>query len=200
MTEVENRCKWIQSLETKIREYPDKFPDYVMESGQLYWNLGDRVNDEDNELCVPSTNKTRALQECHNALSAGHLGFRKTVTRLTQRYFWSLMFTDAKRYVRRCESCQKLKTTQTKAAGKMLTRETSEPIDILCTDFVGPLPRPKQGNTMLLVFHDAFPKCVELVLLRKATTALQKAFRGRVLCRFPPKIRVGILCHTLGWN
>jgi len=62
--------------------------------------------------------------------------------------------------------------------------DISEAFDILCADFVRPLPRSKQGNSMLLVFHDAFSKWVELVPIRKATTALvQKAFRERILGR-----------------
>jgi len=66
----------------------------------------------------------------------------------------------------------------------MLTRVVSEPFDILCADFVGPLPRSKQGNSMPLVFHVVFSKWVELVPIRKATTAaVQKAFRERILGR-----------------
>jgi len=94
------------------------------------------------------------------------------------------MFRDAKRYVQRCESCQKFKTAQTKAAGKMLTCITSEPFDVLCADFVDPLPRSGRGNTMLFVFHDIFSKWVELIPLRKATAAqVQRAFRERILGR-----------------
>jgi len=66
----------------------------------------------------------------------------------------------------------------------MLTRVVSEPFEILCADFVGPLPRSKQGKSMLLVFHDVFSKWVELIPLRKANTAVvQKAFRERILGR-----------------
>jgi len=66
----------------------------------------------------------------------------------------------------------------------MLTRVVSEPFDILCADFVGPLPRSKQGNSSLLFFHNVFSKWVELVPLRKATTAVvKKAFRERILGR-----------------
>jgi len=66
----------------------------------------------------------------------------------------------------------------------MLARVVHEPFDILFADFVGQLPRSKQGNYMLLVFHDVFSKWVELVPLRKATTVVvQKAFRVRILGR-----------------
>jgi len=89
----------------------EKFSDY-MENGQLYRNLGHRADDEyyfPCKLCVPSSNRVRVLQECHDAPTAGHLGVRKTVSRLSQRYFWPGMFRDAKRYVQRCESCQKFR-------------------------------------------------------------------------------------------
>lgn len=67
----------------------------------------------------------------------------------------------------------------------MLTRRVQEPFDTLCADFVGPLPRSKQGNMVLLVFFDLFSKWVELVALRKATTAhLEKALRERILGHF----------------
>lgn len=75
--------------------------------------------------------------------------------------------------------------SQQKPAGKMFTRQAEEPFHVLCADFVGPLTRSKQGNTMLLVFFDAFSKCVELIPLRKATGAqLERAFREQILSRF----------------
>jgi len=47
VTKDENTCKWIQSMKNKIRDSPEKFPDYTMENGQLHRNLGNRVDDED---------------------------------------------------------------------------------------------------------------------------------------------------------
>jgi len=135
-------------------------------------------------MMIPSPGRVRVLRECHDAPTAGHLGARGTASRLSQRYFWPGVFRDAKRYVQRCESYQKFKTVQTKAASKMLTRVTNEPFDILCADFVGLLPGSKHGNTMLLVFHDIFSKWVELIPLRKATaTHVRNAFRDRILGR-----------------
>jgi len=57
------------------------------------------------------------------------------------------MFRDVRRYIRLCIPCQKYKTEQRQQAGKMLKRQVSEPFVILCVDFVGPLPRTKEGNT-----------------------------------------------------
>jgi len=32
MDEVETPCKWFQGMQVKIREYPEKFSDYMMEN------------------------------------------------------------------------------------------------------------------------------------------------------------------------
>jgi len=67
----------------------------------------------------------------------------------------------------------------------MLTRQVSKPFGILCAGFVGPLPRSKEGSTALLVFFDTFTKWVELIPLRKATTAtLIRALRERLIIHF----------------
>ncbi|KAM8701775.1 hypothetical protein ACLKA7_001266 [Drosophila subpalustris] len=94
--------------------------------------------------------------ECHDAPTAGLQGVKKTVSRLSQRYYWPGMFRDAAWYVKCCEVCQKFECEQRKPAGQMLTRQVAEPTAVLCADFVGPLPRSKRGHTMFLVFHDAF--------------------------------------------
>ncbi|KAL7724923.1 hypothetical protein ACLKA6_007527 [Drosophila palustris] len=134
------------------------------------------------KLCVAFDHGSRVLAECHDHPTAGHLGIRKTIARISQRYYWPGLFRDVARYVKQCEKCQKFKVSQLKPAGRMLTRQVEEPFGTLCADFVGPLPRSKHGNTMLLVFFDAFTKWVELIPLRKATSAhLERAFREAIL-------------------
>ncbi|BFF96472.1 uncharacterized protein DMAD_05110 [Drosophila madeirensis] len=72
----------------------------------------------------------------------------------------------------------------------MLTQVPEEPWATVCADFVGPLPRSKHGNAMLLVLVDRFSKWTELVPMRKATAeALTKAVRERIVARFGvPKV------------
>jgi len=130
-----------------VRDDPQKFPDFVIENGELY-----------------------------------RLALGKTIIRISQKYYWPGMFRDVRRYVRQCIPCQKYKSEQRQQAGKMLTRQVSEPFGILCADFVGPLPRSKEGNTTLLVFFNTFTKWVELIPLRKEITAtLIRAFRERII-------------------
>ncbi|KAH8315152.1 hypothetical protein KR059_012016, partial [Drosophila kikkawai] len=183
-----NECKWIHKLRRRVQQEPAKFPDFREENGQLYRRIGLRPEEEDYtpwKLCVGAPYRRRVLEECHDHPTAGHLGIRKTSTRVAQKYYWPGLFREVAQYVRRCSSCQKFKVSQEKPAGKMFTRQVNEPFHVLCADFVGPLPRSKQGNTVLLVFFDIFSKWVELVPLRRATVPyLERAFRERILSRF----------------
>lgn len=56
--------------------------------------------------------------------------------------------------------------------------------DVVSADLVGPLPRSKKGNTVVLVMQDKFTKWIEQQPLRQATApAVAKAFRERVAMR-----------------
>ncbi|KAH8292632.1 hypothetical protein KR054_001713, partial [Drosophila jambulina] len=141
-----HHCKWLQRKMKDVREDPQKFPDFIIENGELYRHLGHRPDDQDYipwKLCVAAEHRLRILEECHDAPTAGHLGVRKTIIRISQKYYWPGMFRDVRRHVRQCIPCQKFKAEQRQQAGKMLTRQVSEPFGILCADFVGPLPRSK---------------------------------------------------------
>ena len=189
---VAYRCKWWSAMEKAVRERPETVPDYSLVNGQLYRRMPLSFDDEGDswKLCVPRELREQVLRENHDAPAAGHLGIRKTGSRIASRYYWPRMFKDVGRYVRACESCQRFKTSQQKPAGKMLTSIPDEPWSVVCADFMGPLPRSKHGNTTLLVLVDKFSRWTELVPLRSATTEhLQKAFRERILARFgSPKV------------
>ncbi|XP_043861901.1 uncharacterized protein LOC122756589 [Drosophila santomea] len=80
--------------------------------------------------------------------------------------------------------------SQLQAAGKMLTQVPEEPWATVCADFVGPFPRSKHGNSMLLDLVDRFSEWTEIVPIRKATTeTLRKAVRERIVARYEvPKV------------
>lgn len=164
-TEYQTQCQWIKKKRAEIQTNPVKYPDYAWVNNQLYRHFpAIEPDDVEWKLCVPQNLRKQVLQENHNQPAAGHLGVRKTVARVCRNYYWPGMYRDIKKYVLSCESCQKYKASQLSPAGEMLTRIPDEPWSILCTDFVGPLPRSKHGNTMLLVFVDKFSKWVELTI------------------------------------
>ena len=189
MTNAENpfECKWWTKTVQRVHERPETVPDYAVVNEQLYRHVPRRFDDEGEnwKLCVPKELRNQVYYENHDAPAAGHLGIRKTCNRVANRYFWPGMFRDVAKYVRNCSSCQRFKPDQQRPAGKLLTNIPEEPWSVVCADFVGPLPRSRHGNHVLLVLTDKFSKWTELIPLRGATTEnLQKAIRERIIARF----------------
>ncbi|XP_044315167.1 uncharacterized protein LOC123037605 [Drosophila rhopaloa] len=188
-------CNWIRDMRSKISQNPQKYPDYMTEVDQLYRHIPHRAGNEDVtswKLCVPTGSRRRVMSENHNSPTAGHMGSRKTISRVAARYHWPGMHRDIRKYVQNCESCLRYKPSQLQAAGKMLTQVPEEPWATVCADFVGPLPRSKHGNSMLLVLVDRFSKWTEMVPMRRELTeSLEKAIRDRILARYGvPKVLI----------
>jgi len=84
-------------------------------------------------------------------------------------YYWPKMAEDVKNYVRSCHICQLQKIERRKPPGLLgSSLKVSRPFELLCSDFVGPLPRSTKGNTSLLVCVDYFSKYVFLKPMRDA--------------------------------
>lgn len=183
--------QWYTEKLRVVRQDPESMPDYrIDEYGNLRRHIYDSssFNDEDPvawKLVVPRCDRNRVLTECHDDVTAGHLGITKTTARITKLYYWPGIFRDIAKYVRKCETCQRFKPLQQAPAGKMISSPASQPWHTVCADFVGPLPRSSHGNTILIVFHDKFSRWAEFVAARQATTkTFIKAFRERILGRF----------------
>jgi len=49
------------------------------------------------------------LKACHDELCGGHFTDKRTVYKiLSLGYYWPSLFKDAKQYVKRCDSCQRV--------------------------------------------------------------------------------------------
>ena len=183
--EGDEGCSWIQGLKQKIFEYPEKYPEYHIERDQVFRNCGGRLDGTHWKLCVPETQRTRVLKECHSDVLAGHFGINKTINKVLERYTWPRLARDVTKFVRECPSCLENKVPQTKPAGKMYTTQTKEPWEVVTIDFVGPLPRTSKGFCHILVIQDKFSKWVEVTPVAKATaTGLKKILREKIFCRF----------------
>lgn len=178
-------CKWISKLIQKIKECPDQYPDYRIVDGQLFRHLGShKLCDSDWKLCVPQPLRLQVMRECHDQVTSGHLGVRKTIARATSNYYWPGISRDIGNFVRQCESCLKYKIPQEQPAGKMNTTICTKPWQIVTSDFIGPLPRSSRGFRFIVVFQDKFTKFTEFAPIRQATTsALLNAFRERIIAR-----------------
>ena len=98
----------------------------------------------------------------HVGTQAGHLGYKRTLAKLRQRYVWGSMATDVQRVLRVCIQCWR----QNKDRGRNIpTRNLPRgwPGEVVAMDLFGPLPKTKEGNVFILVLIGHFSRWVELV-------------------------------------
>lgn len=163
----------------------EKPSEWMVSNNLLYKRvfLSQFPNSENNwKLYVPEAVRSKVLKECHDDITAGHLGIRKTYFKIKLKYFWPNLLQEVKQYVRQCETCAKHKVLQQVPAGLMgQHREVQRPWQIISLDLMGPFPKSKNCNTMLLVITCWFSKFVLLFPLRtgkadKICDTLEKQF------------------------
>jgi hypothetical protein len=57
------------------------------------------------------------LQFVHSSSLAGHASYDKTIHRARKYFFWPGMKTDVKRFIRKCDICQRVNVENVSLAG-----------------------------------------------------------------------------------
>ena len=116
--DVQNLQKNDESL-SKIRNIIARGSlQYEEVDGIIYRNYRAKGSEEQNvlrQLVLPKEYRKRVLEMAHDIPLAGHLGKKKTMSRILQRFFWPSISHDVKEYCRSCAACQKTSRKVSKA-------------------------------------------------------------------------------------
>lgn len=138
---------------------------YIIEYGILFR----RNKTEDQWQVVIPGNLSAQIMECvHSKL--GHPGVFKTLTYIKRYYYWKSMNQEIKNFVLSCDIGQRVKPINIQMEGKYRRVYSSEPGDLICVDFYGPLPRSIAGMEYIFVVYDAFSKYIKLYPIKKENT------------------------------
>ena len=122
----------------------------ILETGQAVW-----------QAVIPLRQRRTVLRFSHDIKASGHLGIKKTLGRIRQRFYWPGLQNDVKMYVNGCEICAKRKgPSRTKKAPMQITR-SGYPLERIAVDILGELPQTESGNKNILVISDYFTKWTE---------------------------------------
>ena len=124
----------------------------------LFWF----VQGDARRLCVPSSLITHVLHYCHDDPFVGHMGYHKTLSLATSKYWWRNMRNDIAQYCRLCTQCQALKVTPYHHPLHPLPIPDG-PFQSVSMDFITHLPLTARYHDALLVLVDRFSKyCILL--------------------------------------
>jgi len=116
--------------------------------------------------------ETDVTKHFHDSVLSGHLGARKTFQKIATNFWWPKIRAEIFNYVRRCYLCQRAKPAENTRVGLHSASPSSQPMEKLFIDFVGPLTRTKRGNLAILVTVDAFSKFVFFCPVRKISSQI----------------------------
>ena len=120
-------------------------------------------------------------------MTAGHLGFKKTLERFQGRFYWEGMYADIKAYTRECMSCNKAKTPPIRRCAPLASYTRPKgPLDKVQVDIIGKIyPQSYSGMSVILVITDEFTKFAEAIALpdQKAQTVAQ-ALVTQFFCKY----------------
>ena len=61
---------------------------------------------------MPSSKVTSILAHCHSSPYGGHFGASRIASRVLESgFFWPTLFQDARKFIQKCEKCQRLWNT-----------------------------------------------------------------------------------------
>lgn len=158
-----------------IQENQDTLPDLKVEDGFVFKRTHFLSRDIASEsecwrLWLPADLCQKVMTTFHDPPNCSHGGFVKTLKRIQKFFYWPKMAVEIKGFVQNCQTCREIKDVNTNLRPEMGQQFTVErPFQHVYIDFLGPYPRTKKGNTVILIVLDQFSKFSLAKALPKAT-------------------------------
>lgn len=137
------------------------------------------------QLVVPRAKVKEVLRVFHDGTSGGHLGVKKTLEKVKERFYWLHCKDDVEDWCRKCTACAAVKGPHTRSRAAMRIYNVGVPWERVALDVAGPFPVTKAGNRYILVVMDYFTKWPEVFAIpnQEAITVATKLV-NEVFCRF----------------
>jgi transposase InsO family protein len=126
-------------------------------------------SDGSRQVVVPRSLVVRLLFLEHYPPAAGHPGSHRMFQTIRRSFFWPQMVEDVAETVRQCDLCARNRISEKRRTNPLQLFPAKGPLESVAMDILGPLPRTKHGNCLLLVIADRYSKVVKTVPLRTVT-------------------------------
>lgn len=117
-----------------------------------------RVKSDHKRVFVPRVLRRAILYDKHSAPWSAHMGFDKTLARVSHRYWWPTIRAEVEEWVGTCEDCQRAEKGYRKSWGLLKPLQPVErPFERLAMDLIEISPKAKDivsGNKYALVCTD----------------------------------------------
>lgn len=187
--------KYLDILESDLNDTVKarKAHNFTIQDGVLYRVCGNTFL-----TVVPELHQNAVLISCHD--TSGHLGFSRTYGLAKERFYWTKMRRDIKKYVKTCAACQLRKAPNTRQQGFTQPLPIAEDVfNTLGMDLLVKLPKSSDNYNTILVVTDNLSKYVITMPLRnERSDTIIYAFFNQVIAKYGcPKLVITDCGHNL---
>ena len=147
-----------------------------------------REGDETQRICVPRLSRDAVLHAAHGDALTGHPGITRTAANIAQFFWWPNMFRDVAHFVRSCRTCAAAKSsTGLKLGVDSFSSVPLQPFTHWSMDLIGPLPKSRSGNDLIVTWVDRTSKLIVARALRQGNSSakvLADLTFEAICCRF----------------
>ena len=112
-------------------------------------------------MVVPGSLREEVLTGAHDNVVGGHLGIKKTYSKLKQTCYWVGMKQDIANWIKGCRLCQGRKRPLRTPRAALVLDTVNYPLERVALDIMGPLPLSERGSKHILVLIDYFTRWAE---------------------------------------
>lgn len=125
------------------------------------------------------------IKASHDSPLGGHQGIIRTYKRIQRQFRWDNMMKDIENYIRKCERCQKNKTTIYTRQNLCITDTAQRPFEKCYLDIVGPLIMSNSGNKYILTFEDNLTKFMDCYPMpNQEANTVARVFYDEIISRY----------------
>ena len=157
------RPKWadISAEGRLLKSYWAQWDSIELENGLLWRRLSLSGKEARKQILIPDKLQNVVLEHLHNAVTAGHMGVRRTLAAVRQRFFWPGLRQSVDKWCAECAVCASRKNPPKKRKAPLQKYQLGEPMERVALDITGPWPVSQSGNRYTLVVSDYFTKWAE---------------------------------------
>lgn len=143
------------------------------------------------QMIVPRAKVPDVLRLYHDGCSGGHMGVKRTLLKIRERFYWIYCRDDVEDWCRKCTSCASVKGPHTRSRGSLQLYNVGAPWERIALDIAGPFPVTEAGNKYVMVVMDYFTKWPEVFAIpnQEASTVAEKLVH-EVFCRYGTPLEI----------
>ncbi|KRX34720.1 Retrovirus-related Pol polyprotein from transposon, partial [Trichinella murrelli] len=110
------------------------------------------------QFVVPQILRQEILHGLHSGPEGDHLGKKKNLWKVRQRFYWPDLSEDVADWCRKCQECSQRKNGSKRHQGQLQPHSALYPMSRIGVDIISPFQRTERGNRYILTVQDYFLK------------------------------------------